>query len=236
MAERSHTHVYSRSALTVWRAVPLCCNAMLAQRMRAQRASHTAARAEYHTLACPRSSARPSNHHIWSDIGLATQTTKTVVRGARGTCLQTTCEGRFQCVLGTTHRDRHHATGVVALARVSSPSRRNYEITASSVNLAEFVIVNPRSSLNRCFRRRAIQNISLTRPPANHFRRSSKCVHQGHVAICASSATHTATQTAQHGQPAHMARFGTLPSGGAPVDEDASSYGASQSEVAVGAE
>ena len=33
-----------------------------------------------------------------------------------------------------------------------------------------------------------------------------------------------------------MARFGTLPSGGAPVDEDASSYGASQSEVAVGAE
>ena len=131
MAERSHTHVYSRSALTVWRAVPLCCNAMLAQRMRAQRASHTAARAEYHTLACPRSSARPSNHHIWSDIGLATQTTKTVVRGARGTCLQTTCEGRFQCVLGTTHRDRHHATGVVALARVSSPSRRNYEITAS---------------------------------------------------------------------------------------------------------
>ena len=77
MAERSHTHVYSRSALTVWRAVPLCCNAMLAQRMRAQRASHTAARAEYHTLACPRSSARPSNHHIWSDIGLATQTTKT---------------------------------------------------------------------------------------------------------------------------------------------------------------
>ena len=77
MAERSHTHVYSRSALTVWRAVPLCCNAMLAQRMLAQRASHTAARAEYHTLACPRSSARPSDHHIWSDIGLATQTTKT---------------------------------------------------------------------------------------------------------------------------------------------------------------
>ena len=77
MAERSHTHVYWRSALTVWRAVPLCCNAMLAQRMRAQRASHTAARAEYHTLACPRSSARPSDHHIWSDIGLATQTTKT---------------------------------------------------------------------------------------------------------------------------------------------------------------
>ena len=77
MAERSHTHVYSRSALIVWRAVPLCCNAMLAQRMLAQRASHTAARAEYHTLACPRSSARPSDHHIWSDIGLATQTTKT---------------------------------------------------------------------------------------------------------------------------------------------------------------
>ena len=60
MAERSHTHVYSRSALTVWRAVPLCCNAMLAQGMRAQRARHTAARAKYHTLTCPHSSARPS--------------------------------------------------------------------------------------------------------------------------------------------------------------------------------
>ena len=60
MAERSHTHVYSRSALTVWRAVPLCCNAMLAKGMRAQRARHTAARAKYHTLTCPHSSARPS--------------------------------------------------------------------------------------------------------------------------------------------------------------------------------
>ena len=150
MAERSHTHVYSRSALTVWRAVPLCCNAMLAQRMRAQRASHTAARAEYHTLACPRSSARPSNHHIWSDIGLATQTTKTVVRGARGTCLQTTCEGRFQCVLGTTHRDRHHATGVVALARVSSPSRRNYEITASSKCLLQHMYLIQHDDLVIC--------------------------------------------------------------------------------------
>ena len=92
------------------------------------------------------------------------------------------------------------------------------------------------SAVNRCFRRRGIQNISLTRPPANHLRRRAKCVHQGHVAISATSATHTATQTAQHANPAHPARFGTLPSGGAPVDEDASSYGASQSEVAVGAE
>ena len=91
-----------------------------------------------------------------------------------------------------------------------------------------------RRRLNRCFRRRGIQKITVARPPANHFRRSPKCVHQGHVVIRASSATHTATQTAQHAQPAHTARFGTLPSGGAPIDEDASSYGASQSEVAVG--
>ena len=39
------------------------------------------------TLTCPRSSARP---HVWSDIGFATQTMKQAVRGARGTCLQTT--------------------------------------------------------------------------------------------------------------------------------------------------
>ena len=97
MAERSHTHVYSRSALTVWRAVPLCCNAMLAQRMRAQRASHTAARAEYHTLACPRSSARPSDHHIWSDIG-DTDDENQSSEGRVGRACKLR-EGRLQCVL-----------------------------------------------------------------------------------------------------------------------------------------
>ena len=138
MAERSHTHVYSRSALTVWRAVPLCCNAMLAQRMRAQRASHTAARAEYHTLACPRSSARPSNHHIWSDIGLATQTTKTVVRGARGTCLPIMCRSPSMYSPQRPQRPppvvRCLARGVRRLAEVFVASWRNYEITASSDN------------------------------------------------------------------------------------------------------
>ena len=71
MAERSHTHVYSRSALTVWRAVPLCCNAMLAQGMRAQRARHTAARAKYHTLTCllkTRSSSGPVSTAVRSAV------------------------------------------------------------------------------------------------------------------------------------------------------------------------
>ena len=36
-------------ALTVWRAVPPCCHAVLAQSMRAQQASNTTARANYHT-------------------------------------------------------------------------------------------------------------------------------------------------------------------------------------------
>ena len=36
-------------ALTVWRAVPPCCHAVLAQSMRAQHASNTTARANYHT-------------------------------------------------------------------------------------------------------------------------------------------------------------------------------------------
>ncbi len=129
-----------------------------------------------------------------------------------------------------------------AVGRLRATSRERGSITAFlgrySARNPDYPqsIFNPRRRLNRCFRRRAIQNISVRRPPANHFRRSAKYVHQSHVAISASSATHTATQTAQHGQPAHPARFGTLPSGGAPVDEDASSYGASQSEVAVGAE
>ena len=128
MAERSHTHVYSRSALTVWRAVPLCCNAMLAQRMRAQRASHTAARAEYHTLACPRSSARPSDHHIWSDIGLATQTTKTSRQRGAWDVPANYVKVAFN--VSSLERPTETAT----MRQVSSPSRRNYEITASSGN------------------------------------------------------------------------------------------------------
>ena len=36
-------------ALTVWRAVPPCCHAVLAQIMRAQHASNTTARTNYHT-------------------------------------------------------------------------------------------------------------------------------------------------------------------------------------------
>ena len=130
------------------------------------------------------------------------------------------------------------SSGNVGSAAVRQLSQMGVEVKALTRSSAaeKCAPLNPRSAVNRCFRPRGIQNISVTRPHANHLRRSAKCVHQGHVAILASSATHTATQTAQHGQPAHMPQFGTLPSGGAPVDEDASSYGASQSEVAVGAE
>ena len=40
---------FAMKALTVWRAVPPCCHAVLAQSMRAQHASNTTARANYHT-------------------------------------------------------------------------------------------------------------------------------------------------------------------------------------------
>ena len=88
MAERSHTHVYSRSALTVWRAVPLCCNAMLAQRMLAQA---NARATPPHALNITHSPAliQAPDHHALSDIGLETQTMKPAIRGACGTCLQT---------------------------------------------------------------------------------------------------------------------------------------------------
>ena len=119
MAERSHTHVYSRSALTVftvWRAVPLCCNAMLAQRMLAQRASHTAARAKYHTLTCPHSSARPSRE-VGHRAGDADDETS-VVRGRVGRACKLR-EGRFQCVLpGTTTETATMRQVFVVLARV----------------------------------------------------------------------------------------------------------------------
>ena len=58
-------------------------NAILAQSMRAQHASNTTARANYHTRL-------PSFKRLaiaWSDMRLATQTIKPAVRGAHGTCL-----------------------------------------------------------------------------------------------------------------------------------------------------
>ena len=64
-------------------AVPPYYNAILAQSMRAQHASNTTARANYHTRL-------PSFKRLaiaWSDMRLATQTIKPAVRGAHGTCL-----------------------------------------------------------------------------------------------------------------------------------------------------
>ena len=77
------TQCVSRSAPTAWRAVPPYYNAILAQSMRAQHASNTTARANYHTRL-------PSFKRLaiaWSDMRLATQTMKPAVRGAHGTCL-----------------------------------------------------------------------------------------------------------------------------------------------------
>ena len=90
-------------ALTVWRAVPPCCHAVLAQSMRAQHASNTTARANYHTH-LP-SFKRPAI--TFGQIGLATQTMEPVVRGARGTCLQTGREVALDVSsLGRPHRAR----------------------------------------------------------------------------------------------------------------------------------
>ena len=75
--------VFSISTNRVARAVPPYGNAILAQSMRAQHASNTTARANYHTRL-------PSFKRLaiaWSDMRLATQTMKPAVRGAHGTCL-----------------------------------------------------------------------------------------------------------------------------------------------------
>ena len=73
---RANQCIFARSALTVRRAVPPCCNTMLAQSVRAQHASNTTARANDHTHLPSRASAQP-RHHVWSAmIRLATQTMK----------------------------------------------------------------------------------------------------------------------------------------------------------------
>ena len=75
--------VFAISIKSVAGAVPPYCNAILAQSMRAQHASNTTARANYHTRL-------PSFKRLaiaWSDMRLATQTMKPAVRGAHGTCL-----------------------------------------------------------------------------------------------------------------------------------------------------
>ena len=58
-------------------------SAILAQSMRAQHASNTTARANYH----PRLPSFKRLAIAWSDMRLATQTIKPAVRGAHGTCL-----------------------------------------------------------------------------------------------------------------------------------------------------
>ena len=75
--------VFAISTNSVARAVPPYGNAILTQSMRAQHASNTTARANYHTRL-------PSFKRLaiaWSDMRLATQTIKPAVRGAHGTCL-----------------------------------------------------------------------------------------------------------------------------------------------------
>ena len=89
---------------------------MLAQGMRAQRARHTAARAKYHTLTCPHSSARPSRE-VGHRAGDADDEIS-VVRGRVGRACKLR-EGRFQCPLpGTTTETATVREVFVALARV----------------------------------------------------------------------------------------------------------------------
>ena len=95
LRQRFHArNVYSRSAPTGWRELcrhtatrywPKAC-------VRSTRATPPHALAI--TLACPRSSAWPLR---WSGIRLVTQTMKPAVRGARGTCLRTTCRSPSMC-------------------------------------------------------------------------------------------------------------------------------------------
>ena len=99
---------FAMKALTVWRAVPPCCHAVLAQSMRAQHASNTTARANYHTH-LP-SFKRPAI--TFGQIGLATQTMEPVVRGARGTCLQTGREVALDVSSLGDHTERGHQPGV----------------------------------------------------------------------------------------------------------------------------
>ena len=144
MAERSHTHVYSRSALLVWRAVPLCCDAMLAQGMRAQRARHTAARAKYHTLTCPHSSARPSRE-VGHRAGDADDETS-VVRGRVGRACKLR-EGRFQCVLpGTTTETATMRQELVASRKSWSPRGATRKQPPPPTNLSSVPLLRIYSS------------------------------------------------------------------------------------------
>ena len=103
LRQRFHArNVYSRSAPTAWRELcrhtatrywPKAC-------VRSTRA--TPPHALTITLTCPRSSAQP---HVCEDIGLAMQTMEPVVRGARGTCLQTGRRSRSLCLPWSDHTD-----------------------------------------------------------------------------------------------------------------------------------
>ena len=86
MAERSHTHVYSRSAQQCGEQ---CRYA--AKRCWLKECVRNARATPPHALNITHSPAliQAPDHHALSDIGLETQTMKPAIRVACGTCLQT---------------------------------------------------------------------------------------------------------------------------------------------------
>ena len=135
LRQRFHArNVYSRSAPTGWRELcrhtatrywPKAC-------VRSTRATPPHALAI--TLACPRSSAWPLR---WSGIRLVTQTMKPAVRGARGTCLRTTCRSPSMCSPQRPQRcslPRERCSLPRRGVRCLAAQLSDYEITASSEN------------------------------------------------------------------------------------------------------
>ena len=86
MAERSHTHVYSRSAQQCGEQCRYAATrCLLKECLRNARATPPHALNITHLPAL----IQAPDHHALSDIGLETQTINPAIRGACGTCLQT---------------------------------------------------------------------------------------------------------------------------------------------------
>ena len=156
--------MYSRSALTVWRAVPLCCNAILAQRMRAQRARHTAACAKYHTLTCPHSSARPSRlvGHRFGDADDETSHQ----RGVWDVPADYVKVAFNVPSLERPQRPPPCERCSSPSRECSSPSRRNYEITSKKPRCTLTVLYTVTRSAHRSARAESLLKV----PGTLHYR------------------------------------------------------------------
>ena len=152
---------FAMKALTVWRAVPPCCHAVLAQSMRAQHASNTTARANYHTHlpSFKRPATRLRGHRVGdADDGTSRQ------RGAWDVSSNWAKIAFIVSSLERPHRRGHRPGRHEHAKRRHEHASGDHEITSKKVHDRDSF------SVYDLYQYHKSQNICPHRPPASHGR------------------------------------------------------------------